>query len=74
MEKNRDHSLVHYYVLVCHSEVCRCGRQSETSELHRIRRPGRVYVDTDKDQFHVRVVKLRESKLKKWISDTTQTP
>ena len=43
-----------------------------SSELH-FRRPGRVYLDTDKDQFHTGIDKLGEGKLKKWISDTTKT-
>ncbi|KAF8158056.1 hypothetical protein B0H34DRAFT_797474 [Crassisporium funariophilum] len=42
------------------------------AELH-FRRPGRVYIDTDKDQFDGGIVKFRAGKLKKWISDTTKT-
>lgn len=44
----------------------------KSSELH-LRRPGRVYIDTDKDQFQSGIVKLQEGKLKKWILDTTGT-
>jgi hypothetical protein len=42
------------------------------SELH-LRRPGRVYADVDKDHFQAGIVKLTDSKLKKWISETTTT-
>lgn len=42
------------------------------SELH-LRRPGRVYMDVDKDDFQAGIVKLTDSKLKKWISETTNT-
>ncbi|KAJ3494472.1 hypothetical protein NLJ89_g10801 [Agrocybe chaxingu] len=42
------------------------------SELH-LRRPGRFIQDVDKDNFQDGLRKLRESKLKKWVGDTTST-
>ncbi|KAF8804248.1 hypothetical protein BYT27DRAFT_7214042 [Phlegmacium glaucopus] len=44
----------------------------QSSELH-LRRPGWVYTDVDKDHFQAGITKLRDSKLKKWISETLNT-
>ncbi|KAF6759280.1 hypothetical protein DFP72DRAFT_961391 [Ephemerocybe angulata] len=39
-------------------------------ELH-LRRPGRVFSDTDRDEFTRGITKLRAGRLKKWVHDTT---
>lgn len=41
-------------------------------ELHR-RRPGRVFKDDNKDDFDKGISKLRATKLKRWIHETTTT-
>lgn len=44
----------------------------KSHQLH-LRRPGRVYQDTDKDHFNAGLTKLRDGKLKKWVAETTST-